>query len=265
MEILPKLPFKDPSIAARPELHCAAIKMYNILKIILNVEYEGGFSMLCYIRRALTSVLVILTLLFIPALNAADPLSNDIVARLERSEKEIRAASFDYVQEIAYPLTGEKQVSSGRFAFQKPACLRIEQKTPAEQLIVSNGRKVWIHTPLYRQVLVDTWKRWMKNSAVPSSLMNFGTAWSGMKKKYTVKRSGTEDGMPVLTMEPKNAGDWKMKFWINEETLVPARMQLAGENVIITTRTSRYVKNPPMPASSFDFAPPEGTETIQLP
>ena len=198
-------------------------------------------------------------------LNAAEPSLNEIVTHLEQVEKEVQSASFSYTQDISYSLTGEKQSSSGTVLFQKPSRLRIVQKKPAEQVIVSNGKKVWVYTPAYHQVLVDSWKKWLKNSMVPSSLLNFGNTWSDLKNKYTFTRAGNEDGMAVLVMIPKNKDAWKLKFWIDGDSFIPVRTQLSGENVTITTKTVNYRKNPSIDSSTFTFTPPAGTETIILP
>ena len=41
-----------------------------------------------------------------------------------------------------------------------PDSIRIRQKNPVDQTIVTNGKKVWVYTPSYNQVIVDSWKKW---------------------------------------------------------------------------------------------------------
>jgi outer membrane lipoprotein carrier protein len=200
-------------------------------------------------------------------LRAADVTVNEILARMEQAEGKIATVSFDFTQEISYKLTKEKQTNAGEVVFQKPNNLYLKQTNPLEQVIIANGKKVWIYTPAYKQVLSDSWKRWTQSSLVPSSMLNFGQNYSDLKKKYDFSLEGTENGDYVLLLVPraKEAYAWQLKLWIDQTSMAPGKAVLYGDNVTITTRTLNYKVNPPVDKKLFMFQAPPGVETLSIP
>jgi outer membrane lipoprotein carrier protein len=189
----------------------------------------------------------------------------DILARMEKSEAGIQAVRFAFTQEIAYTVTKEKQTNSGEAVFQKPANIRVCQKSPLEQIITTNGKKVWIYTPAYRQVLVDSWKKWAASSLVPASLLNVGQNYKELKEKYTFSLAGTEGKDYVLLLTPRTKEAWRLKLWIDSDTLVPAKAVLFGDTVTVTTETIQYKINPPLEKGLFTFSAPAGVEVLNVP
>jgi len=204
-------------------------------------------------------------LLSVSGLRAAEPTVDDIMARMEKAEANIQAVSFEFTQEIAYTVTREKQKNAGEVIFQKPANLYVKQKNPLEQIIISNGKKVWIYTPSYRQVLVDNWKKWMGSSLAPASLLNFGQNYRDLKSKYIFSFVGTEQGKYVLLLTPRSKEVWQLKLWIDADLLFPAKAALFGDSVTITTETLNYRLNPPIDKKLFIFQAPSGVDVLNVP
>src|SRR3989339_318446 len=120
----------------------------------------------------------------LPVLSCAATLE-EVMALIEKADEATNTFQFEFKQEISYLLTNETQANTGEVSFSKPHSLYLKQNKPVEQVIIANGKKVWIYTPGYKQVVEDTWKKWMNNSMVPASLINFGKGWGELKKKYT--------------------------------------------------------------------------------
>ena len=190
---------------------------------------------------------------------------NEIVAKMDSAEKKIESLQFGFTQEIVYGITGERQSNSGEAVFQKPDNLYMKQQNPIEQVIVSNGRKVWIYTPAYRQVIVDKWKKWASSSMIPASMTNFGESISDLRLKYDFTYAGVDNSMYVLVLVPKKKEQWQLKLWIDQESFLPVVTCLTGENVSITTETSSLKVNPKLDIRMFNFQPPAGVEVLNLP
>ncbi|MFC1501698.1 outer membrane lipoprotein carrier protein LolA, partial [Elusimicrobiota bacterium] len=79
----------------------------------------------------------------------------EIMSEMDLCDEKIESVRFDFKQDIIYEITGETQTNSGAITLQRPSKFYIVQKKPVEQIIVSNGKKVWIYTPTYNQVLVE--------------------------------------------------------------------------------------------------------------
>jgi outer membrane lipoprotein carrier protein len=190
---------------------------------------------------------------------------DEILDRMEKADAGIKNVQFEFTQEIVYPLTKEKQTNSGEVIFQKPNNLYLKQKNPLEQIIVSNGKKVWIYTPAYHQAVVDSWKKWTSSSMVPASVLNFGQSVPELKKRYTFTYKGLEDADYVILLTPKAKDSWQLTFWINSESFIPAKVSLSGDNVTVTTETRNYKLNPAVDKKIFSFKAPAGVEVLNLP
>lgn len=210
--------------------------------------------------------LSVLILLFPVMLFAAETFDlGKFLLDIENSDKAIENIGFDYSQEISFTLTKEKQTSAGQVSFMKPAGIYIKQLKPIEQTIISDGKKVWIYTPGYNQVISDNWKKWTKNSLIPDSLLNMNQNWPELKKNYTFSYAGTEGPDRILLLTPAKKGGWKITFWINSTNYSISKLILAAENIMITTRSYNYrINNTAMDKKIFKFSPPKGAEILKM-
>jgi len=189
----------------------------------------------------------------------------DLLAKMESAEQSISSLEFEFVQEILFVLTNETSSSAGKVSFAKPDNIRVEMYSPIEQSIVTNGKKVWIYTPKYNQVIVDSWQKWASNSFVPVSLIKFGKQWKDLRKKYEITLERSEDKAFVLLFIPKNKSEYKMRFWIEADSYIPVKIELLGINVTATTEMKSKAINPVIEKSRFSFKEPAGVEVLNLP
>lgn len=214
--------------------------------------------------RALATALIAL-FIAVPLSGEEKTTIDTLLSRMEGSEKTMQGLRFVYKQDIIYNLTKEKQTNSGEVSFRRPNSLNIKQHNPLEQVIVTNGKKVWIYTPAYNQVIVDSWKKWSESSMVPSSLVNMSGNWSDLKKKYTFAYLGAENDLDVVLMTPKSKEDWKLKLWIERSHSIPVKSSMLADSVTIHTEMKEYTVNPELDKSLFEFRPPQGADVLTLP
>ncbi|MCX5778327.1 MAG: outer membrane lipoprotein carrier protein LolA [Elusimicrobia bacterium] len=196
---------------------------------------------------------------------AADKKADDIIAHMSAAEKNIKTIVFDYNQEIVYSLTKERQVMRGTVSSALPEKLVVQQTGPLRQDIITDGKKVWVYTPEYRQALMDDFKRWSKSSVVPASLLKVGHTAGAIRKKYAVTVVGEEGGAAIVEMAPLNKDAWRMKVWIDLQTYLPQRAVFDGDSVTISIAISNYRINTPLDPGIFTFTAPDGVEVIQIP
>lgn len=197
--------------------------------------------------------------------SAKEMTAEGIMERMEEADKTVKSLEFDYRQEIVYNLTNEKNVNTGKVSFLKPDNIRLKQASPLEQTVITNGKKVWIYTPKYKQVIVDTWKKWTSNSLVPVSIINFGKEWKGLKARYEITSEGQDNGKYVLMFVPKDKGNYKMRFWVDPDNYIPVKIEILGNNVTITTEMKSKTVNPELDKNFFKFKAPAGVEEMNLP
>ncbi|MHB9154124.1 MAG: LolA family protein [Endomicrobiales bacterium] len=188
-----------------------------------------------------------------------------LLGDLQKSEDKIQGLRFQFQQDIIYNLTGEKQTNTGEVTFKKPSNLHVKQNNPLEQVIVSNGSKVWIYTPAYQQVIVDSWKKWSENSMVPASIISMRGNWADLNKRFSFSYQGMDEDAYVVMMSPRGREKWKVKLWIEKLHYIPVKSSFLGDSVTVNTTMTKYDINPDVDKQLFNFKPPKGVDVLHLP
>ncbi len=76
---------------------------------------------------------------------AAADASADAVQRLREFSREVKGGEASFTQTVTSADGNRRKLSTGSFAFQRPNRFRFAYNKPVEQLIVSDGQKVWIY------------------------------------------------------------------------------------------------------------------------
>lgn len=153
-----------------------------------------------------------------------------------------------------------KESSSGKVALSAPRLFRWEYLKPYPQLIVADGKTVWVYDPDLQQVTRRPQGAEEQNSPL-SALVDPGK----LDAQFVVKEDGSAGGLDWLVLTPKgNAGDASFRT----ARLGFATTGLAKMHVVDTLgqRTeinfSGWKRNPAFPASTFRYAPPKGVDVI---
>ena len=153
-----------------------------------------------------------------------------------------------------------KESSSGKVALSAPRLFRWEYVKPYPQLIVADGKTVWVHDPDLQQVTRRPQGVEEQNSPL-SALIDPGK----LDAQFVVKEDGTAGGLDWLVLTPKgNAADASFRT----ARLGFAKTGLAKMDVIDTLgqRTeisfSDWKRNPAFPANTFRYTPPKGVDVI---
>jgi outer membrane lipoprotein carrier protein len=153
-----------------------------------------------------------------------------------------------------------KESSSGKVALSAPRLFRWEYVKPYPQLIVADGKTVWVYDPDLQQVTKRPQGAEEQNSPL-SALIDPGK----LDAQFVVKEDGTADGLDWLLLTPK--GD------ATEASFRSARLGFAKAGLVkmqvvdaLGQRTeisfSGWKRNPAFPASTFRYAPPKGVDVI---
>lgn len=153
-----------------------------------------------------------------------------------------------------------KETSSGRVALAAPRQFRWEYAKPYPQLVVADGKTVWIYEPDLQQVTKRPQGAEEQNSPL-AALVNPAK----LDGQFVVKESGTGGGLQWLTLTPKGdaaaAGFRTAKLGFGVSGL--AKMQVVDQ---LGQRTdiafSGWKRNPSLPAATFRYVPAKGVDVI---
>jgi chaperone LolA len=189
-----------------------------------------------------------------------------VLARLERAEKEIHSLRFDFSQTTTLALDGRAVVSRGTASFERPNRFRLEMSSPEVQTIVSDGKVLWVYLPARAQVLRDSMDNWFRSAGFPKGLTPFRMDVSEMKKKYRFVLE--EDGpKPVLSLTPIEGEslEYTLRLWVNLETGLAEKTELASENVTAVVTVGNVRVNPARDPGAFRFVPPPDASVMEMP
>lgn len=81
---------------------------------------------------------------------------NEIVDRVQERYEKTKNFQADFTQTSILKSVKQKQVSKGKVFIKKPGMMRWEYKEPEEQLIISDGKVVWLYAPIDKQVMMNS-------------------------------------------------------------------------------------------------------------
>lgn len=130
--------------------------------------------------RALVASVVVVAQAPVQVL-AATPVAADAVAQLRGFARDVQQARGRFTQTVTSPDGKKVRKSTGSFEFQRPDRFRFEYLSPVEQLIVGDGRKVWLYDSDLNQVTVRPMGQAM--GATPAALL----AGASIDRDFTLK------------------------------------------------------------------------------
>lgn len=165
-------------------------------------------------------------------------------------------ASFSQVQTDERGL--KIQSSTGTMALSRPGKFRWQYAAPAEQLIVTDGRKLWLYDQDLKQVTVRPAEEALQGT--PAALLSQKKT---LTETFTVSDDGDADGVKKLKLIPKSTeSDFQdVSLWLKAGA--PVRMvfrdTLGGATDIQFTQAKTNTR---LDAGLFQFTPPKGVEVI---
>jgi chaperone LolA len=195
-------------------------------------------------------------------LNArAAPLSEADLKNLLAGVRQNRSTQADFQEQRVLRLMKKPIVSSGQIWFQPPNKFRREVKGSSPSVTVSDGRQLWIYYSNFKSA-----ERYPlgKGSPLDSTVTAINSALNleNIENTFQITAIKSDKGYE-LTLLPRTGSMkrvfQKLDLHINENLCVERTdMLLPNGDRIVTTYSNQT--RAPVPASSFEFKPPSGTE-----
>ncbi|HZR67909.1 MAG TPA: outer membrane lipoprotein chaperone LolA [Burkholderiales bacterium] len=150
------------------------------------------------------------------------------------------------------------QESRGTLAFQRPGRFRWVYEKPYPQVIVGDGRKVWIYDEDLNQVTVKRLDRAL--GSTPAALL---AGSNDVAKAFDLSDAGRKDGLEWVEARPKDKEASFERIRIGFGASGLAAMELSdsfGQTTLL--RFQSLQRNPKLDASQFRFSPPKGADVI---
>jgi len=194
---------------------------------------------------------------------AQGPSAAEIASQVQQKYDSVRDFSADFTHEAESGVLRKKLVESGSVMVKKPGKMRWAYKAPEEKLFVSDGVRMYMHTPADNQVIV---------SAVPAddqatTAVLFLTGKGKLTRDFTVTLiEGAPGGTYALKLQPKleeRDYDW-LQLVVDRSTFQIRSLTAADKQGTRSTFTfSNFKENVGLPDKTFQFSIPRGADVIQ--
>jgi outer membrane lipoprotein carrier protein len=179
------------------------------------------------------------------------------IAQLKSFLAETQSAKASFAQVVASK-SGRKQESSGNMAFARPGRFRWSYEKPYQQLLVSDGVKLWSYDKDLEQVTTRKLGDALGNT--PAAFL----AGSGdVEKNFILSEPGKIDGVDAVDAVPKDKDSTFQRVRIGFVDKLPKTMEVRDNFGQVTTIVfSGFERNPTLPAGTFTFTPPKGVDIV---
>lgn len=182
----------------------------------------------------------------------------DALDTLREFVREVKSGRAAFTQTVTSADGQRKRGSSGSFEFERPNRFRFAYAKPFEQLIVSDGQKVWIHDVDLNQVSVRRLDRAL--GATPAALL----AGASLEREFELAAQPAQDGIDWVQATPrqKDGAFQSMRIGFRGKELAAVEI-LDGFGQRSRLDFSQYAANVALPPGSFRFVPPAGVDLIE--
>lgn len=209
-------------------------------------------------RTALWSIFILVSL---AGIASSTPVSDSDLKNLLASIRRNRTTQANFQEQRVIHLMKKPILSSGKVWFQAPNKFRREVTGNSPSLTVSDGRQLWIYYPNFKSA-----ERYPlgKGSPLDSTVaaINSSLNLEDVEKNFQITAEKLDHGYE-LRLIPRAASMkrvfQKLDLRINDEFRVERTDMLLPNGDRIVTTYSNQLRDP-IPASTFEFTPPPGTE-----
>ena len=196
----------------------------------------------------------LLLLLFLPGAALGASTADELKALLQQTT----TARAHFAQIVLDNHMKMLQQATGTMQFSRPGKFRWEYDKPYEQLIVSDGARVWLYDKDLNQVTVRRFDRALGSS--PAALL---AGSNDIEKDYALTGLSSRDGLDWLEAVPRTRDTAferiKLGFGKSGLEAMELRDQFGQITVIKFSTIERNVRLPP---EAFRFTPPKGADVI---
>jgi outer membrane lipoprotein carrier protein len=190
---------------------------------------------------------------------------------MESLESFIRTAKTgraDFTQVITGPArqgqAARTKTSSGTFEFQRPNHFRFEYRKPFEQTIVADGQTLWLHDKDLNQV--SSRKQAKVLGSTPAALIAASPDLETLKRDFDLQVLPDSNGLQWVQATPKQKEGQltSMRVGFRGDQLASLDiLDSFGQKSVLTFNNMQV--NSAIPAETFVFTPPKGTDVVQAP
>ena len=164
----------------------------------------------------------------------------------------------DFIQRVFDERGKVLQTSSGHMLMRKPGQFRWDYRTPAEQVIVADGERLWAYDVALAQVTVRK-----LDQALGSTPLALLSGAAPIEEAFTVSGVRNRDGLDWYDLTPKKPQpEFRLlRVAFRGDVLISLELE---DNFGQRTRLDfqKLERNPPLDPALLKFTPPPGVDVV---
>jgi outer membrane lipoprotein carrier protein len=197
-------------------------------------------------------------ILFAAVLFAASVAQASSIERFKTFVRTTQSARASFDQKVVDRSGKPVQSSKGSFVFLRPGRFRWVYEKPIDQLIVGDGKQVWIYDRDLNQVTVRKISKAL--GSTPAALL---AGSSDVEAAFELSDAGVQEGLEWLEAKPRQqeAGFQRVRMGF-DATGIRAMELVDNFGQTTTLRFSNLVRNPKVDPADFRFQAPKGADVL---
>lgn len=192
--------------------------------------------------------------------SAALPARADAVDTLREFVRDAKTGRAAFTQTVTSPDGAKKKISSGQFEFARPERFRFAYAKPFEQLVVADGKQVWLYDADLNQVTVRAMDGAL--GATPAALL----AGKSLDQDFDLSAQPSANGLDWVIAVPKQKDGAFQSLRVGFRGKVLAEVEvLDGFGQRSLLQFTGVQTNVPIGEQTFHFTPPKGAEVLKQP
>lgn len=206
-------------------------------------------------RLAVVALTGAMSVMAAPGAMAADARS-----QLDAFVKQVRSATGTFTQATQSSRGQPAPAQSGTFAFERPGKFRWAVEKPYEQLVLSDGKKLYQYDPDLAQVSVRSVGAAIGNA--PAQVL-FGEG--SLEQSFNIQPLAAKENLQWLRATPRTAEAGFSHMDMGFDGNLPVRIDILDAFGQVTrVEFTTIVPNPGIPASQFTFVAPAGVDVVNM-
>jgi len=174
-----------------------------------------------------------------------------------------------FTQEVTAPAKdgqeARRKLSSGLFAFERPARFKFVYEKPFAQTIVADGKTLWLYDPDLNQVTQRAQDAAL--GATPAALLAAAPDMEALRAHFTLTALPNEAGLQWVQAIPKQGEGQiqSVRMGFDGQQILAALeiVDSFGQRSMLRFTGLQASLNLPLPADTFTFTPPAGADVMR--
>jgi outer membrane lipoprotein carrier protein len=235
-------------------IHLSLLKPSNKSKVIIlkSIALIASLLLLISLPTTLFAATTVKTSTITSSSSASDQLGQ-ILANLQSMQANFEQAVLDNNG-------GTLQSSSGKMALARPGKFRWETNVPSKQLLIADGKTVWIYDTDLKQVTRK--KQNTKSQVTPAMLLSDSTPFllQSFQVKLLPTQNSTEKWFRLTPKSKESLFQSTTLVFQNNELRIMQIISTIGQRTVL--RFSQVKNNPTLKANIFQFHIPKGVDVV---